>query len=171
MRGLPGLVIRSETAGDDAGIRQVNQAAFGTSEEADLVDALRADGDMLISTVAELDERIVGHVLFSRMAIDTVEALIPAVALAPMAVAPPHQRQGIGGRLIANGLETLRARGERVVIVVGHPTYYPRFGFSSVRGRALEHPFAPDAFMVLELAPGALDGTRGRVKYPPAFRL
>ena len=164
-------IVRTETAADFAGIRQVNEAAFGTSEEADLVDLLRHDGDVLVSVVAELEQQIVGHILFSRMAVDTPAALIPAAALAPMAVAPPHQRQGIGGRLIAHGLDALRARGERIVIVVGHPTYYPRFGFSSERGRSLEHPFSPDAFMALELSRGALDGVRGRVTYPPAFRL
>ena len=171
MGALDGLIVRAETADDYAGIRQVNEAAFGTSEEADLVDTLRTDGDTLVSIVAELNRQIVGHLLFSRMAIETGSALMPAAALAPMAVAPAHQRQGIGGRLIAYGLDALRARGERIVIVVGHPTYYPRFGFSCERGRLLGHPFPPDAFMVLELAPGALDGTRGWVKYPPAFKL
>ena len=165
------VVVRGETAGDYSGIRQVNEAAFGTSEEADLVEALRADGDVLVSSVAELERQIVGHILFSRMLIETPAAMIPAVALAPMAVAPAYQRQGIGGRLITDGLEALRSLGERIVIVVGHPTYYPRFGFSSERARPLGHPFPPDAFMALELAPGALDDTRGWVKYPRAFRL
>ena len=171
MTAIGSALVRPETAGDFAGIRRVNESAFGTSEEADLVDSLRNDGDVLVSVVAVLDQQIVGHILFSRMSIDTKAARIPAVALAPMAVAPSYQRQGIGGRLIARGLDDLRALSERIVIVVGHPTYYPRFGFSSERARSLEHPFAPDAFMVLELSRDALDGVRGRVRYPPAFRL
>jgi putative acetyltransferase len=90
--------------------------------------------------------------------------VIVAVALAPVAVLPRYQRQGIGRRLIRHGLDTLRGPGERVVIVVGHPEYYPRFGFSSALACSLESPFAPEAFMALELSPGALKGIRGRVR-------
>jgi putative acetyltransferase len=165
------VIVRGESKADYSAIRQVNEAAFGTREEADLIELLRADGDVLVSVVAEREGLVVGHILFSRISIDTKAAPIPAVALAPMAVAPPYQRQGIGGRLIARGLEDLRTLRERIVIVVGHPTYYPRFGFSSERARSLGHPFPPDAFMALELTRGALDGIRGWVKYPPAFRL
>jgi putative acetyltransferase len=164
-------ILRSETPADYPAIRQVNEAAFGTSEEADLVDALRLEGVVLLSAVAEVNGRIVGHVLFSRMSIDAAGRVIPAVALAPMAVAPDHQRQGLGSRLIRHGLDVLRDLGERIVIVVGHPTYYPRFGFSSERARPLGNPFPPDAFMALELVPGALDGVRGWVQYARAFRL
>jgi putative acetyltransferase len=164
-------IVRAESADDYGGIRQVNEAAFGTSEEADLIDALRTGGDVLVSLVAELERRIIGHILFSRMSIDTKTAAIPAVALGPIAVAPLYQRQGVGGRLIERGLRELRSVGERIVIVLGHPTYYPRFGFSSERARSLEHPFPPEAFMALELTPGAVDGVSGRVRYPPAFRL
>lgn len=163
--------MRTETAGDHAGIRRVNEAAFGTSEEADLVEALRTEGVVLLSAIATVGDEIVGHVLFSRMSIDTGGGDVDSVALAPMAVVPAWQRQGIGGRLIRYGLDRLRQDGERIVIVVGHPTYYPRFGFSSERARALGSPFPPDAFMALELRPGALDGVRGWVQYPRAFRL
>jgi putative acetyltransferase len=93
------------------------------------------------------------------------------VALAPLAVVPRHQRLGVGGRLIQHGLSWLRGRGEHIVLVLGHPEYYPRFGFSSERARALESPFPAEAFMALELLPGALDGVRGRVRYPNAFGL
>jgi putative acetyltransferase len=105
------------------------------------------------------------------MSIETPTGAVAAVALAPMAVLPGYQRQGIGGRLIRYGLDKLRGLGERVVIVVGHPGYYPRFGFSTERARSLENPFPPDAFMALELSPGALDFIRGRVRYPHAFGL
>lgn len=152
-------------------IREVNEAAFGSADEADLVEALRTGGVVLLSVVAELDRRIVGHILFSRMSIETPTGAVAAVALAPMAVLPRYQRQGIGGRLIRYGLDTLRGSGERVVIVVGHPDYYPRFGFSAEQARSLENPFPPDAFMALELSPGALARIRGRVRYPDAFGL
>jgi putative acetyltransferase len=165
------VIIRRETAADHGVIRQVNQAAFGTDEESDLIESLRAEGVVLLSSVAELDGAIVGHVLFSRMWIDTTERAIDAVTLSPVAVLPACQRQGIGSRLIRDGLDSLRRSGERIVIVVGHPAYYPRFGFSSARARPLGSPFPPDAFMALELAAGALDGIRGWVKYPAAFRL
>jgi putative acetyltransferase len=165
------LIVRDDTPDDYAAIGHVNEAAFGTAEEADLVEALREDGAVLLSAVAVLDDEIVGHVLFSRMSIETATGGLQAVALAPMAVVPAWQRQGIGSRLIRYGLERLRDTGERIVLVVGHPTYYPRFGFSGERGRALEHPFPPDVFMALELAPGALDGVKGRVQYARAFGL
>jgi putative acetyltransferase len=128
-------------------------------------------GAVLASHVAELDKRIVGHILFSRMTIQTTRGPVSAVALAPMAVLPEHQRQGIGGKLIRHGLERLRTRGEQIVIVVGHPDYYPRFGFSSHKACCLVSPFPPEAFMAIELIPGALDGVRGEVKYPDAFGL
>lgn len=152
-------------------IHQVNEAAFGSSDEANLVDALRADGVVLLSLVAELDGRVVGHILFSRMSIETPTGAVPAVALAPMAVLPPFQRQGIGGRLIRHGLAVLLGLDERIVIVVGHAEYYPRFGFSAEKARSLENPFPPDVFMALELSPGALDRVRGPVRYPHAFGL
>jgi putative acetyltransferase len=163
------IVIRWEQDVDRPAIRRVNQAAFGTSEEADLVDTLRADGVVLRSAVAEADGALVGHVLFSRMWIETAGAAIDAVALAPVAVQPSHQRQGIGDRLIRFGLAALREDGERIVLVVGHPPYYPRFGFASALAGSIESPFPADAFMALELVPGALDGVSGRVRYPAAF--
>ena len=152
-------------------IRQVNEAAFGGAEEADLIESLRREGVVLLSLVAALDGRIVGHILFSRMSIDTPSGAAAAVALAPLAVLPRYQRQGIGGKLIREGLDQLRGLGERFVIVVGHPDYYPRFGFSTAPARSLESPFPPDAFMALQLMPGVLDGIQGRVRYPRAFGL
>jgi putative acetyltransferase len=160
-----------ENVAERSVIHSIHEAAFGDSEEADLVDNLRTAGDVLVSLVAELEGRIVGHVLFSRMSIETSRGLVPAVALAPVAVLPQQQRRGIGGQLIRQGLDLLRNRGEKIVIVVGHPDYYPRFGFSGEKARVLESPFPVEAFMALELGPGALDGVRGRVVYPAAFGL
>jgi putative acetyltransferase len=163
------MIIRPEREDDHAAIRAVNEAAFGGREEADLVEALRADGAVLLSLVAEVDGQVVGHVLFGRMSIETSTGDVPAVALAPMAVVPGHQRQGIGSQLIPSGLDQLRSLGERIVIVVGHAGFYPRFGFSSETARLLDAPFHRESFMALELAPGALDDVRGRVRYPVAF--
>ena len=164
--------IRAESAGDQderARIHSVQAAAFGRAAEADLVDQLRAGGHSLISLVAEVDKCVVGHILFSRMRIKAPRGSISAVALAPVAVLPEHQRQGIGGLLIRHGLELLRSRGERIVIVLGHPAYYPKFGFSADKAKMLESPFPPEAFMAMELCAGALDGVRGPVIYPPPF--
>lgn len=159
----------SESLDERLMIRAVNEAAFGGSEEADLVDKLRSDEHALISLVAELRARVVGHIMFSRMWINTSTTLVSAVALAPMAVHPDHQRQGIGSQLILHGLELLRGRGERLVIVVGHADYYPRFGFSMEKAKSLESPFPPEAFMAMELSVDALNGIQGSVVYPPAF--
>ena len=151
-------------------IRTIHEAAFGGPDEADLVDRLRADGHALISLVAELDTGLVGHTLFSRMWIRSqTGALVDAVALAPVAVLPEHQRRGIGGRLFRYGLELLRGRGEKIAIVVGHPDYYPRFGFSTEKTQSLKSPFRADANMAIELSTGALDGVHGSVVYPAAF--
>ena len=162
---------RDEAPADHAAIRAVNLAAFGGAEEADLIEALRPEGAVLLSQVAEQDGEVVGHILFSRMFVDTDEGPVDAVALAPVAVVPAAQRNGIGSALIRSGLDTLRRRGERIVIVVGHPAYYPRFGFSAELAQPLDSPFPGDAFMALELAPGALTDVRGRVRYAKAFGL
>ena len=165
------LILRREQPSDRASIRSVTEAAFGRADESDLIDRLRTEGAVLASFVAEQEAQIVGYVIFSRMLIEKTDAPIAAVALAPMAVLPERQRRGIGGRLLAHGLEWLRGRGERIVIVLGHPNYYPRFGFSSDRARAFTSPFPAEALMALELQPGALDGIRGTVRYPDAFGL
>jgi putative acetyltransferase len=165
------VTIRPETAADFVAIRQVNEAAFDGTEEADLVEALRSEGLVLLSVVADLNGQVVGHILFSRMSIETPAGGVAAVALAPMAVLPAYQRQGIGGQLVRYGLDALQGRGEGIVIVVGHPEYYPRFGFSAARARSIENPFASDAFMALQLHAGALDRIRGKVRYPEAFGL
>lgn len=161
----------TEDSRERAAIRSVLEAAFGRTDEADLVEALRQEGVVLASLVADLDQQIAGHILFSRMWIETAAGPVPAASLAPLAVLPANQRRGIGAALIRHGLDLLRAQGERIVIVLGHPDYYPRFGFSTEMARLLESPFPPEAFMAMTLVPGALDGVRGRVRYPAAFGL
>jgi putative acetyltransferase len=152
-------------------VRSIHETAFGRRDEADLVEGLCAEGAVLLSLVAEWEARVVGHILFSRMFIETAYGPVAAAALAPVAVLPEFQGRGMGGRLITGGLELLSGLGERIVIVLGHPEYYERFGFSCERAGSLESPFPPEAFMARELIPGALDGVRGRVRYPAAFGL
>ncbi len=105
------------------------------------------------------------------MTVETAAGPVAAVSLAPMAVVPEHQRFGVGSELVRRGLSELQERGERIVIVLGHPDYYSRFGFSAERARYLVSPFPPEAFMALELVEGALRGVRGAVRYASAFGL
>ena len=163
------LTIRAETSADFDAIRRVNRLAFGGDLEVRLVDALRDGGWLRLSLVAERDAEIVGHILFSELPIETSQGTLPALSLAPVAVLPEHQKQGIGSELIRQGLVNCRLASYPIVIVVGHPEYYPRFGFSAELARPLESPYAGEAFMALELVPGALRGVCGRVAYPPPF--
>jgi putative acetyltransferase len=171
MAGVDHITVRRERRDERAAISAVDVAAFGRPDEADLVERLHQEGVVLASFVAEIDGQIVGHILFSRMLIETADVRVAAVALAPMAVTPDRQRRGVGSQLIREGLAWLSGRGEHIVIVLGHPDYYTRFGFSTDRARALASPFPPEAFMALELVPGALDGIRGSIRYPDAFGL
>jgi putative acetyltransferase len=165
------LRVRDETLRDREQVRTVNEAAFERTDEADLIDRLWVEGAVLASFVAEVDSQIVGHIMFSRMTVETGQGPVAAVSLAPMAVLPGHQGRQVGSQLVRHGLAELRARGERIVIVLGHKQYYPRFGFSPEKARYLASPFPPDAFMALELSDDALDGIRGDVRYPSAFGL
>jgi len=172
--GTTGNTIVRRESGDGqerSVIHSLHTAAFGRADEADLVDSLRTEGAVLLSLAGEWEGRVVGHILFSRMFVDTADGPIAAAALAPVAVLPEFQGRGMGGRLITEGLELLRELGERIVIVLGHPEYYERFGFSCERAGSLESPFPPEAFMARELSPGALDGVRGTVRYAAAFGL
>lgn len=162
------LILREEARGDRAAIAAVIDAAFGQPGEAALVEALRAAGALTLSLVAVADDEIVGHVAFSPVTIDDGSA---AIGLAPMAVAPGWQRRGVGVRLIEEGLARLRAGGQRAVVVLGHPEYYPRFGFvpASRFGLRCEYDAPDEAFMALELVPGSLAGVSGLVRYRPEF--
>lgn len=162
-------VIRPETAADHAAIREVNRLAFGGEDEARLVDALRDGGYVRASLVAEEGGRAVGHILFSDLPIITAGVVGPALALAPMAVLPTHQRRGIGSALVREGLRACAEAGHRIVVVLGHPEFYPRFGFSAKMTERLSSPYSGPAFMAAELVPGALAGVAGEVRYPPPF--
>ena len=164
------VLIRTETAADQEAIRHVTRLAFDQDDEARLVDALRDGGYVRVSLVAEQAGRVVGHILFSDLPIITGAGTVPALALAPMAVLPELQNQGIGSALVQRGLEGCRQQGHRVVVVLGHAHFYPRFGFSPTLAAHLDSPFSGgDSFMAVELVPGALDGVAGRVQYPPPF--
>jgi putative acetyltransferase len=163
-------LIRPETSADYEAIRHVNRLAFGQDDEAHLVDALREGGYVRLSLVAEQAGQVVGHILFSDLPIITNVGTVPGLALAPMAVLPEFQRQGIGSVLVRRGLEACRDQGHKIVVVLGHTHFYPRFGFSPKLTAHLESPFSgKDSFMAVELVPGALDGVKGRVQYPPPF--
>lgn len=164
------LEIRPETDKERKTVGNVNRAAFETEDEANLVDALRGGGYVEVSLIAEEDGEIVGHILFSRITIDTNVGTVDALSLAPMAVLPSHQRQGIGSKLVEAGLEVCRKQSHKIVVVLGHPEFYPRFGFSAELAQPLESPFgAGEAWMAKELVPGAMEGVVGKVEYPPPF--
>jgi putative acetyltransferase len=163
-------MIRDATSGDHAAIRAVLRHAFPANEEADLVEQLRADGDVLVELVAASDTAIQGHVLYSPLAIERDGVAIRAAALAPVAVLPAFQNQGIGGELIRAGNARCAALGLglEAIVVLGHADYYPRFGFSARTAESLQAPFSGPHFMALELKAGVL-GAGGKVRYAKAF--
>ncbi len=164
------MIIRPEQPTDVEAIQRINTAAFETDAEARLVDALRSAADPYISLVAEFDAEPVGHICFSPATIEG-HANINLLGLAPMAVLPQHQRQGIGAVLVRAGLEACKKRDAHAVIVLGHPGYYPRFGFTpaSRTGIACEYDAPDEAFMLLEITPGALGSASGIARYHNAF--
>jgi putative acetyltransferase len=165
------VYIRPETSSDLAAIRHINQAAFGTDAEAELIGRLRAGGKLVLSLVAEVDSELVGHIAFSPVVVETNPAAVAVVGLAPMAVLPTHQRSGIGSLLVKTGLAECRVAGYEAVVVLGHSHYYPRFGFvpASRLGLRCEYDVPDEVFMALELRAGALAGCAGLVRYQPEF--
>jgi len=164
------MLIRSEQEKDRTAVHAVNVSAFDTPLEANLVDALRARADPIVSLVAEDNGAILGHIIFSPVSLSGHPAL-RIMGLAPMAVAPVHQRKGIGSALVRAGLEQCKQLGFGAVVVLGHPAYYPRFGFtSSTRfGIGCEYDVPEEVFMVVELHAGFLRGRSGTIKYDAAF--
>lgn len=163
--------IRDERAEDHAAVRDVNDEAFGQPEEGRLVDVLRSRGAVSLSLVAVERGSVVGHALFSPVEIVSDESVIPAVALGPMAVRTSCQRRGIGSSLVRHGIERLTERGHDILVVLGHPSYYPRFGFAPAArfGIGCEFGVPDEVFMVLELHEGALAEVSGTVRYRPEF--
>jgi putative acetyltransferase len=164
-------VIRPETSADRGAVAALNILAFGSDDEARLIDHLRSDGAVIASLVAEEDGKIIGHILFSELPIETEHRLIRGAALAPMTVAPAHQCRRIGSWLVRSGLEACRDQEVEVVVVLGHPEHYPRFGFSAELARHPRSPFSGPAFMALELNTGALEGVEGVARYADGFGL
>lgn len=164
-------MIRAATAADAEAIAALNRAAFGGEDEVGIIERLHRDGLVAVELVAEQGGSIIGHILLSWLPTMLDGRAVKALALAPMAVRPGLQKQGIGSRLIAAALDGAKGAGAQAVIVLGHPDYYPRFGFSAALARHLVSPFSGDAFMALELVPGALAGKQGAVSYPSAFGL
>ncbi len=163
-------MIRAEKKDDQDAIFAVNASAFETPAEATLVDMLREQAQPIVSLVAEDQGNVVGHIMFSPVSLSENHDL-KVMGLAPMAVAPEHQRKGIGSALVLAGLEQCRQLGFVAVVVLGHPEYYPRFGFSpsSRFGIDSEYEVPEEIFMAMELVPDALSGKTGRVKYHNAF--
>lgn len=163
-------LIRPAEPSDAGVIRAVHTTAFGGDAEAGLVDALRPDL-VILSYVAALNGAVVAHVLFSRMWIHGRTERWPCAALAPLAVLPTFQGQGIGARLARAGLLICQESGYDLALVLGDPGYYARFGFEPAAPHGIEAPDASwgAAFQVRALAPDALAGIRGRAVYPTAF--
>lgn len=168
------LQIRPETVSDYQKITQVNNLAFGQPNEGKLVENLRKNPNFIpgLSLVAEIDEKIVGYILFFPIKIKSISGKQKHTAsLAPMAVIPEFQRQGIGRQLIKRGLEACMETGYDSVVVLGHPEYYPKFGFKQAWTWRIKDPFgAPEeVYMAIELKKGALEGISGIVEYPDEF--
>ena len=164
------MLIRSEKQKDCEAVYAVNEKAFETSAEAKLVDILREQSQPVISLVCEESQDIVGHIMFSAVKLSGHPEL-KLMGLAPMAVAPEHQRKGFGSALVETGLEQCRQRSYTALVVLGHPRYYPRFGFSPASrfGIKCEYNVSDEVFMAVELEPRALSGKSGTVRYHPAF--
>jgi putative acetyltransferase len=161
------MSVRPEQPGDGAAVRLVHERAFGRPQEADLVDALRAlDGfEPRLSLVADDGGRIVGHVLFTELAVGGATALV----LAPLAVDPAHQGCGVGGKLVRDGLDVARHLGFQAVLVLGDTAYYRRFGFEPAALHGIRSPYddAGDSFMVVGL--GEAPAPSGWAAFPAPF--
>ena len=166
------VTIRKEQQKDIKAIRDVNELAFGQAEEAEIVDALRDVYDSLLSLVAVEDEKIVGHILFSMASIHDGDDVTVGMGLAPMAVLPEYQGRGIGSALVCGGLEMLKEWDFPFVIVLGHATYYPRFGFEKASAYGIQPQWdgVPDeAFMIYILNDDEMQGVCGVARYRDEF--
>jgi putative acetyltransferase len=165
------IEVRDEKAGDSAAIWQVHERAFPTDLESRLVELLREAGKARVSLVAVDDGQVVGHILFSDVSISKAPEGFRAAGLAPVAVLPESQSQGIGGRLIREGLERCKQAGYDAIVLLGYPAYYSRFGFVRAIDYQLDNEYGVvEEFMVLELRKGALASVSGMVKYQPEFQ-
>jgi putative acetyltransferase len=166
------MLIRQETKNDHKAIRELNNGAFGSTEESYLIDRLRTDSLVLLSLVADDGGEVIGHILFSRILIEQPgkQPPIAAVALAPMCVSSVHQKRGVGGALIQQGLRILKQKGETIVFVLGHNKYYPKFGFTPELAARFKSEHSGGNFFAVELQPGWAAGKSGTIRYPEAFK-
>jgi putative acetyltransferase len=171
-KGSSMVVIRPEKPQDYAGVHEVNRLAFRRESEARLIENLRGSPGYIpeLSIVAVGGKNVVGHVLFLLISIETADGEFPALVMAPMAVRP-EQKEDIGVRLMRQGLKECQRLGHRCVVAIGVPEYYTHFGFAPAQRNGLRPSFGVSGgdLMVLELTPGALDGMKGTVKFPPVF--
>ena len=163
------IEVRPAAAADAKDIRRIHLAAFATTAEADLVDRLERDAASIISLVAVDRFQLVGHVLFSRMSVEGDGEPLLGVGLAPVAVVPELQRQGIGSSLIRAGLQTARWQGFQIAFVLGAPGYYGRFGFCAETAAPFASPYAGPYFQAVPLREGFLAPSSGRADYAAAF--
>lgn len=169
------VIYRQETQDDFQEVFEINHKAFGQQNEAKLVNALRNNPNVFIpelSIVAAKNNAIIGHILFTKINIKNDDkTLNESLALAPMAVLPEFQKNGIGGQLIRRGLETAKQLGYQSVIVLGHEDYYPKFGFEPAEKWNIKAPFdvPSNVFMAIELVKGSLENISGTVIYPKEF--
>ena len=163
------IEIREESPDDIAAIREVNRLAFGQGLEGQVVDALRANGGVVLSLVAVSDGKIVGHILYS----PAVVGAFRGAALGPMAVLPDYQRQGLGSQLVTTGNRRIGEAGHPFVIVLGHPQFYPRFGFTPASARSIrcQWDVPDDVFMVLILDSTKTEGMTGLAQYRSEFSM
>lgn len=165
-----GNVISIRRLHDDDAIDVLLRAAFKGDGEVKIVRSLRGDGDMIAEFVTrDSVDTVIAHVAFSDLDVRSGTRSLKAAALAPLSVLPQHQRGGLGDALTRHALSQLRDSGVELVVVLGHPAYYPRFGFSALLARLLDAPYSGPSFMALELSSGALGQTRWHVRYPSAF--
>jgi len=165
------ITIREEQPRDIKTIRNLNKRAFGQTQEADLVDKLRQNCEDLLSLVALMQNQVVGHILFTPIMVESEDNIVKGMALAPMAVLPEYQRQGIGSELIRTGIEKLKMRQCPFIIVLGHAEYYPRFGFepASRYGVRSEWEVPDEAFMILVIGAFEMQGGVALARYRPEF--
>lgn len=163
--------VREEELVDTEAIWNINTDVFETEAEAKLVNVLRDSGCTFISLVAETDNKAVGHILFTPVELSGNKNKLKLIGLAPMAVLQQYQNKGIGSKLVKAGIEICQSKGYDAVVVLGHPDYYPKFGFvpSNTYGIKSEYEVPDEAFMILELVSGSLKGHKGVIKYHESF--
>lgn len=161
------MEVRDEQPSDLSAIGAVHESAFPTPAEARLVGLLRRSGNLTVSLVAVDKDEIVGHLALSPV---TVSGQIAGLGLAPVAVKPQYQKQGIGKALVEAGLKAAKRRREKMVVLLGDPGYYQQFGFKAASAWSLRDEYAGgDAFQALELEPRGIPACGGLVRYCTDF--